>query len=188
MAPPRPPQTSAADELSQLAASLTVAAASSPRRHSRRGCCSPHDPSATTGPNGCLCRGESSAAQTGRRSTRSSPNPSILAGAARSRTSARGRPEAGASSRGNGSAPVGRRLDGSISAACAGGGGFALSWTCERSSWAPTGAPAPSRQAAGSQHEWDDRADARLVLGVGVGEVPAHDPLLLPGLPPQTAA
>jgi hypothetical protein len=45
-----------------------------------------------------------------------------------------------------------------------------------------------SRHAAGLQHEWDDRADARFVLGVGVGKVPAHDLLLLPGLPPQAAA
>ena len=41
----------------------------------------------------------------------------------------------------------------------------------------------------GSQQEWDDRGDARLVFGVGVRKVPAHDPLLLSGLhqnPPQS--
>ena len=71
MAPPRPPQTSAADELSQLlVASLTVAAALSSRQHSRRGCCSRHDPSANNGPERCLCRRERSAAQTGDRPAR----------------------------------------------------------------------------------------------------------------------
>lgn len=29
-----------------------------------------------------------------------------------------------------------------------------------------------------SEYEWDDRADAHLVLGVSVGKMPAHDPLL----------
>ena len=39
----------------------------SPRRHSRRGCCSPHDPAATTWSERCLCSRERRAAQTGRR-------------------------------------------------------------------------------------------------------------------------
>ena len=39
----------------------------SPRRHSRRGCCSPNDPAATTWSERCLCSRERRAAQTGRR-------------------------------------------------------------------------------------------------------------------------
>ena len=38
------------------------------------------------------------------------------------------------------------------------------------------------------QDEGNDRANAHLVVGVGVGKVAAHDLLLLPRLPPQTAA
>ena len=45
------------------------------RRHSRRGCCSPHDPAATTWSERCLCSRERRADQTGRRSTCSSPQP-----------------------------------------------------------------------------------------------------------------
>src|SRR4030095_9872459 len=37
------------------------------------------------------------------------------------------------------------------------------------------------------QHEQDDRVDARFVFRVGVRKVPAHDLLLLAGLPPRTA-
>jgi hypothetical protein len=56
-----------------LPTSNRPAAPSSPRRHSRQGCCSPRDSAGDNRSERCLCRRERRAAQRGRRSTCSSP-------------------------------------------------------------------------------------------------------------------
>jgi hypothetical protein len=55
-----------------------VASPLSPRRHSRRGCCFSARSGGDNWSERCLCRRERRTAQTGRRSTCSSPNPSLL--------------------------------------------------------------------------------------------------------------